>query len=80
MYRAYYPADNPTDYWKISICLVFLGHLVEGISKRIVSNEEHLGRGFYNNPTSLVNLTPEIVDRLLFNAYQRFTKERRFCG
>jgi len=40
MYRANYPVDNPSDYWKISIHIVFLDHLVEEISKRVVSNEE----------------------------------------
>jgi len=40
MYRANYPVDNPSDYWKISIYIVFLDHLVEEISKRLVSNEE----------------------------------------
>ena len=39
MYRACYPVDNPSDYWKISLCLVFLGHLVEEISKQVVSNK-----------------------------------------
>jgi hypothetical protein len=29
MYRANYPVDNPADYWNISLCLVFLDHLVE---------------------------------------------------
>jgi hypothetical protein len=31
MYRANYPVDNPSDYWKISIYIVFLDHLVEEI-------------------------------------------------
>jgi len=68
MYRAYYPVEYPSDYWKISLCLVFLDHLVEKKSKRVVSNE---GRflASYLNPSSLLNLTPEILDRL-FNAYQ----------
>jgi hypothetical protein len=83
MYRANYPVYNPSDYWKISIYLVFLDHLVEEISKRVVSNEERffhvfgrflllffVGGASYNNPASLLNLTPEIVDRR-FNAYQR---------
>ena len=38
------------------------------ISKRVVSNEERF-LASYLNPASLLNLTPEIVDRL-FNAYQ----------
>jgi hypothetical protein len=59
MYIANYPVDNPSDYWKISPCLVFLYPLVEEISKGVVINEE---RGFfygvggrrasYNNPAS----------------------------
>ena len=43
MYRANYPVYNPSDYWKISLYLVFLetlDHLVEEISKRVVSNEK----------------------------------------
>jgi hypothetical protein len=80
---ANYPVYNPSDYWKISIYLVFLDHLVEEISKRAESNEERFFRVFgrflllffvggasYNNPASLLNLTPEIDDRR-FNAYQR---------
>ena len=39
MYRAYYPVDNPFDYWRIFLCLVFLDHLVDKISKRVVSNK-----------------------------------------
>jgi len=42
MYKVDYPVDNPVDYWKISLYLVFLDHLVEEISKRVVSNEERL--------------------------------------
>jgi hypothetical protein len=56
---------------------------VEEISKRVESNEERffhvfgrflllffVGGASYNNPASLLNLTPEIDDRR-FNAYQR---------
>ena len=43
---------------------------MEEISKRVVSNEERLFWAYYLNPASLLNLTPEIVDRF-FNAYQR---------
>jgi len=40
--RANYHVDNPSDYWRISLYLVFLDHLslVEEISKRVVSNDE----------------------------------------
>ena len=68
MFRANYPVDNPSDYWKISLYLVFLDPLVEEISKRVVSNEERFGgdKGtLYIHPASLLNITPEIVDRLL---------------
>ena len=47
MYRANYPVDNPSDYWKISLYLVFLEHLVEEILKRVVSNEERGWGGFF---------------------------------
>ena len=79
MFRENYPVEFPSDYWKISLYLVFLetlDHLVEEISKRVVSNEERVfsfgkgGGGSYLNPASLLNITPEIVDRLC-NAYQR---------
>ena len=36
--RANYPVKYPSDYWRISICLVSLDHLVEEISERVVSN------------------------------------------
>ena len=67
MYRANYHLDNPSDNWKISLDLVFLDHLVEEISKRVLDNEERFFF-FYILSASLLNLTPEIVDRL-FNAY-----------
>jgi hypothetical protein len=46
MFRANYPVDNPSDYWKISLYLVFLDPLVEEIhfvSKRVVSNKKRHG-------------------------------------
>jgi hypothetical protein len=67
MYRTDYPVDNPPEYWKISrlnLCLVFLDHLVEEISK-----EWAFILASYLNPASLLTLTPEIVDRL-FYVYQ----------
>ena len=73
MYRAIYPVDNPSDYWKISLYLVLFDHLVEEISKRVVSKEERGGGGggvYYLNPARLLNITPEIVDKLL-NTYQK---------
>jgi len=52
MYRLNYPADNPSDYWKISLYLAILGHLVEEISKRVVSNEERFwGGGILQQPS-----------------------------
>ena len=69
MYRANYPLDNPSDYWKISIYIVFLDHLVEDISKLVVSNEERFFLASYLSPASLLNLTLGIIDRLS-NAYQ----------
>jgi hypothetical protein len=68
MYNANYSLDNPSDYWKLSLYLVFLDHLVEEISKRVLSNEKRFFPS-YLNPARLLNLTPEIVDRLC-NAYQ----------
>ena len=47
------------------------------ISKRVVSNEERFLPS-YLNPASLLNLTPEIVDRL-FNAYQRDLPRKVDC-
>ena len=37
MFRANYPVDNPSDYWKISLYFVFLetlDHLVEDVLER----------------------------------------------
>jgi len=48
MYRTNYHVDNTSDYWKISLHLVFLetlDHVVEEISKRVISNEERFGGG-----------------------------------
>ena len=51
MYRAYYPAENPADYWKISICLVFLGHLVEGMDIKANSKQRGaFGEGILQQP------------------------------
>ena len=80
MYRAYYPVDNPSDYWKISLCLVFLDNLVDKISKRVVSNKGSF-LACYLNPASLLNLTPEIVDRLSNALYQTdLQREVDFVG
>ena len=68
MYRATYPVDNPSDYCKITLYFVFLDHLVKEISNLIVSNEKRFFLASYENPASLLNLTPDIIDRL-FNAY-----------
>ena len=51
MYIANYPVDNPSDYWKISLCLVFFDYFVEEISKGVVINKERFfygveGRGY----------------------------------
>ena len=62
MFRANYPVDNPSDYWKISLYLVFLDPLVEEISKRVVRNEERFLASCLN-PVNLINLTREIIDR-----------------
>ena len=35
-----YCIENPSDYWRISLHVAFLDHLVEEMSKLIVSNEE----------------------------------------
>jgi hypothetical protein len=42
MYIANYPVDNPSDYWKISLCLVFFDYFVEEISKGVVINGTYL--------------------------------------
>ena len=42
MYRAYYSVDSPSDYWKISIYIGFVDHLVEEMSKRVVSIKERM--------------------------------------
>ena len=71
MYRANYPVDNPSDYWKLSIYIVLLNHSMEEISKEVVNNvnEECYFGIFYLSPASLLNLILEIIDRL-FNAYR----------
>ena len=45
-----------SDYWRISLCFVFLDHLVEEISKRVVCNEEWFfweGGRSYLSPANL---------------------------
>jgi hypothetical protein len=72
MFKENYLVDNWTsDYWKVSIYLVFfetLEHLVEERPKRVVSNEERFcfGGTSYLSPASLLSITPEIVV-ILFN-------------
>jgi hypothetical protein len=79
MYIANYPVDNPSGYWKMSLCLVFFDYFVEEISNGVVINKERFflwcgGKGLsYNNPASLLNLTHEHLS-------ERFTKESRFYG
>jgi hypothetical protein len=64
--RVNYPVDNPSDYWRISLFLVFLDHLAEAISKSSSKLREagFFVCAFYLNPANLLNPTPEIVDRL----------------
>jgi hypothetical protein len=69
MYRSYYPVDNPSDYWKISLYNCLLGSFS---GRNIKASSKPRGTfmlASYLNLASPLNLTPEIVDRL-FNAYQ----------
>ena len=65
--RANHPAQNPKDYWGVSLYLVFLDHLVSEISNRVISNEERF-LASYLSPVKHQSLTPDIVDRV-FAAY-----------
>ena len=65
--RANHPAQNPKDYWRVSLYLVFLDHLVSEISNRVISNEERF-LASYLSPVKHQSLTPDIVDRV-FAAY-----------
>ena len=47
--RANHPAQNPKDYWRVLLYLVFLDHLVSEISNRVISNEERF-LGSYPSP------------------------------
>ena len=63
--RENYPVENSSDYRRISLYLVFMDHLVEEISKRVVSNEWR----FQDILSKPCKSTTKIVDRL-FNVYQ----------
>jgi hypothetical protein len=58
-----HPAQNPKDYWGVSLYLVFLDHLVSEISNRVISNEERF-LASYLSPVKHQSLTLDIVDRV----------------
>ena len=69
MYRANYPVDNPSDYWKI-----FIQNLLGSFSGRDIKASSKQRGAFcfftsYLNLANRLNLTPKIIDRL-FNTYQ----------
>ena len=77
MFRANYPVEKPSSYRELFLYLVFLNHLVEQISKQVISGHERFGFFFVFvfvfasllSPSSVLSITStEIVDRL-FNVY-----------
>ena len=67
----YYPVDNTSDYWRLSLYLNCLLGLFRG--RTIISSSKQRGaffsRAVYLSNPNLLDITPEIIDRL-FNAYQ----------
>ncbi|CAC5401909.1 unnamed protein product [Mytilus coruscus] len=59
---------DPSDYWRVSLYFAFLDHLVDDITKRLISNEERFFSSYFI-PTKLGNFTPEIADKI-YNAYR----------
>ncbi|XP_062599060.1 52 kDa repressor of the inhibitor of the protein kinase-like, partial [Saccostrea cucullata] len=67
-HRENHPLNNPSDYWRVSLYLVFLDHLVNEISSRVTKNEERFLIS-YLLPAKLQDLTADVTDRL-YNAYK----------
>lgn len=62
-----HPWNDPSDYWRVSLHLVFLDHLVNEISSRVTKNEE-IFLISYLLPAKLQGLIAD-TDRL-YNAYK----------
>lgn len=66
--RANHPAQTSKDYWRVSLYLTFLDHLVSEISNRVLSNEERF-LASYLGPKRHQSLSPEIINRI-FAAFE----------
>lgn len=62
-----HPWNDPSDYWRVSLHLVFLDHLVNEISSRVTKNEE-IFLISYLLPAKLQGLIAD-TDRL-YNAFK----------
>jgi hypothetical protein len=47
MFRANYPVDNPSDYWKISLIPYLLGNLGSFSGRDIKASSKQRGVGFF---------------------------------
>jgi len=67
--RANYQIDDPKKYWRISLFNVFVDHLAEEISSRVISNHDRFCAQMLM-PSKIRNLNDEHVDSI-FTSYSQ---------
>ncbi|MES9906785.1 MAG: DUF4371 domain-containing protein [Sedimenticola sp.] len=66
-HRANHPGDNPSDYWRVSMYLPFLDHLLQEMDDRLLKNEPRF-TAEYLLPSKVNSLTDVMVDTI-YDAY-----------
>ncbi|CAG2189409.1 unnamed protein product [Mytilus edulis] len=62
-HRVNVPAETPSQYWKRAMFLQFLDHLIQELTRRLVSNEDRVSAQ-YLIPTKLDGINQEVINTL----------------
>ncbi|VDI06908.1 Hypothetical predicted protein [Mytilus galloprovincialis] len=62
-HRVNVPAETPSQYWKRAMFLPFLDHLIQELTRRLVSNEDRFSAQ-YLIPTKLNGINQEVINTL----------------
>ncbi|CAG2239243.1 unnamed protein product [Mytilus edulis] len=62
-HRVNVPAETPSQYWKRAMFLPFLDHLIQELTRRLVSNEDRFSAQ-YLIPTKLDGINQEVINTL----------------
>ncbi|CAC5399410.1 unnamed protein product [Mytilus coruscus] len=67
-HRVNVPAETPSQYWKCAMFLPFLDHLIQELTRRLVSNEDRFSAQ-YLIPTKLNGINQEVTN-ILFETFR----------